>query len=253
MKGIVLRRPEKRLGLVQTRRIEARYSRQLRSIANQIGKIVNGWFPPDSEFDLWDVAGLQDALLRYSQRVRPWAKATAARMSAEIASRERRNWSRHSMKLGKGMQREINNAPIGQTLQNFMNEQVELITSLPIEAGQRVHKLALENRSSGVRASELAKEIMKTGHVTESRAALIARTETTRVASALTMTRAVHVGSESYIWRTAGDSDVRPSHKKLNGKVFRWDDPPESDPGHHAHPGMIWNCRCYPEPIIPDF
>ena len=54
------------------------------------------------------------------------------------------------------------------------------------------------------------------------------------------------------MWRTVGDNRVRETHRELNGQSFRWDEPPECDPGHHALPGGIWNCRCWAEPVIPD-
>ena len=46
---------------------------------------------------------------------------------------------------------------------------------------------------------------------------------------------------------------------EADGKFVRWDTPPPINEGtdkspriinHHA--GDIWNCRCYPEPEIPE-
>ncbi|MFO0389456.1 MAG: phage minor head protein [Alphaproteobacteria bacterium] len=37
-------------------------------------------------------------------------------------------------------------------------------------------------------------------------------------------------GFTQYIWRTAGDDKVRPSHATNDGQVFSWDDPPPT--GH---------------------
>ena len=56
---------------------------------------------------------------------------------------------------------------------------------------------------------------------------------------------------DGYVWRTAGDSDVRSSHKKMNGKFVRWDDPPQLD-NLNGDAGALPNCRCYPEPLIPE-
>ena len=38
---------------------------------------------------------------------------------------------------------------------------------------------------------------------------------------------------------------------RLNGKKFRWDDPPVVDirTGERGHPGMDKHCRCYAEPV----
>jgi SPP1 gp7 family putative phage head morphogenesis protein len=104
--------------------------------------------------------------------------------------------------------------------------------------------------------------------VTRSRAELIARTETGRAASALTQARAEYIGSPGYLWRNANDYKVRPeigikhfaklntlakgSHRKLEGTFHRWDDPPIAGVnGERAHPGSIYNCRCWAEPVLP--
>lgn len=136
-------------------------------------------------------------------------------------------------------------------MQGRLAEQVALIKSLPIEAAQRVHALTIEGLENGTRAAEIAKEIRRSGEVSESRANLIARTEVSRTASALTQARAQHIGSEGYIWRTSGDSDVRHSHAQMNGRFVRWDSPPTLD-GMTGHAGEYPNCRCYPEPVIPE-
>lgn len=49
-----------------------------------------------------------------------------------------------------------------------------------------------------------------------------------------------------YIWRTRGDDTVRPSHAANNGRVFAWNDPPET-----GHPGQDYGCRCTAEPFVP--
>lgn len=49
-----------------------------------------------------------------------------------------------------------------------------------------------------------------------------------------------------YIWRTRDDEKVRPSHADNNGRVFAWDDPPET-----GHPGEDYGCRCTAEPFMP--
>lgn len=195
---------------------------------------------------------LQAVMARYAATLTPWAEAVSRRMVTEIAARDERAWVRVSQQMGQALKREIATAPTGEAMRTAMASQVKLITSLPTEAAQRVHDLVIAGISEGRRADAIAEEIARTGEVTKSRATLIARTEVSRTATELTKARAEHIGSTHFIWRTAGDSDVRPSHKKLNGQTFRWDEPPECDPGHHALPGCIWNCRCFAEPILPE-
>lgn len=245
-------RPEsksERRYFAQTRRAESQYARALRSVATRVGQITKAFDPTDvAQSDL-----LRAALDKYSYRLRPWAEATAARMLADVSRRDEHAWAELSKTMSRALRKEIRTAPTGQFLRSLLNENVDLITSLPREAGERVHELTLRALESSARAAEVAKEIGRTGQVTRSRANLIARTEVARTASGLVEARSLHVGSEGYIWRTAEDSDVRPLHKKLNGRYFRWDDPPVAgSSGERAHAGQIYNCRCYPEPVIPE-
>lgn len=50
-----------------------------------------------------------------------------------------------------------------------------------------------------------------------------------------------------YVWRTSGDNKVRSSHAANNGKIFAWDNPPET-----GHPGEDYGCRCTAEPHTPE-
>jgi SPP1 gp7 family putative phage head morphogenesis protein len=141
---------------------------------------------------------------------------------------------------------------VGDVMKLIQRRQVELIKSLPIEAGLRAQKLSQEAVMGGKRADEVAAELMKSGEVTESRATLIARTEIAKANAALTQARAGYVGATHYIWRTAEDGDVRESHAVMEGKIFRFDDPPYVEGEGNHGPGEFPNCRCFAEPIIPE-
>lgn len=228
-------------------RLENDYLRRLRQVVNQIDHIVTGMAPGGH---VHRPEELREVLRRYSELLRPWSKSVAQRMVEQVAQRNQRAWQSMGKSIGRELRKEITQAPVGQMLQDLMNSQVTLITSLPLEAGERVHTLAMEALVESTRAEEIAKQILATGDVTLSRARLIARTEVARTSSELTMARAKHVGSEAYIWRTSGDADVRESHRKMNGKIIRFDQPPEVEPGEFYHAGCFPNCRCYPEPVI---
>jgi SPP1 gp7 family putative phage head morphogenesis protein len=231
---------------VRARSLENRYAAQLRRVAKQIGMLIEGW-----SGEVQDLPVLRSQLQRYADVLTPWAKATVGRIGAELVIKERQGWAAHARLMGRQMRYELENAPTGVALQTFMNRQVELIRSLPIEAGDRVHGLVLESMIEGTRARELAKEVMATEQVTRSRANLIARTEISTASTNLTRARAQSIGSEQAIWRTSRDSMVRKSHREMEGRVFRWDEPPHLSDGTVCLPGCIYNCRCWAEPIIP--
>lgn len=246
------RRQSQRERFNRARKAENRYARQLRQVAKQVGDIVKG-FAPHGTVRPGMMSVINHALNRYSEILRPWAASVAEKFVTEISKRDAQAWFAAGREMGRSLQEEIFKAPTGAVMRKMMNEQVDLITSLPTVAAQRVHKLTVEAIGESTRASEIAKEILATGHVTASRADLIARTETGRTATNLTQSRALSIKSEGYFWRSSEDGDVRPEHRKLNGKFIRWDDPPVAGTdGMRYHAGAGPNCRCYPEPVIPD-
>lgn len=170
-------------------------------------------------------------------------------MIAQVAQHDERAWMKMARQMGMSLKSEIERAPVGVRMRQLLEEQVGLIKSLPTEAAERVHKATTDGITKGLRASDIADEIMKTGQATKSRANLIARTEVGRTSTTLTQARAESVGSRGYRWRTAGDSDVRESHKRMEGRFVAWNDPPTLD-GMTGHAGALPNCRCYPEPVL---
>lgn len=240
-------RRQARERFANAQRLEMDYFRSLRQLTKQIDHIVKGMAPGGSTRKSIE---LQNVLRKYSEAIGPWARRVAEKMLARIIKKDRQSWTTLGQSIGQELRKEIEGAPTGDMLKQFLEEQVGLITSLPLEAAERVHKLVTEGLIQGRRASEIQKDVLETGSVTESRAKLIARTEVSRVASGLTIQRAKFVGSTHYIWRTSGDATVRESHKKMNGAVVPFDTAPEVEPGKHYHAGQFPNCRCYPEPIL---
>lgn len=174
-------------------------------------------------------------------------------MVADVARRNQRAWEQISQDMAHGIRAEITQAPTGAYYSQLMQEQVGLIKSLPLEAAQRIQDMTTAGIASGRRAEDLVGAILGQGPVTASRARLIARTEVSRAAATFTQARARFAGSEGYIWRTSGDGDVRPTHKAMNGKFVPWTDPPKTDKGLAPyHAGCGPNCRCYPDPVLPE-
>lgn len=236
---------------LRVRNAEVQYRRQLRALGKQVGVIVKGIAPDGIVGN--KMSELTGALNKYAEVIQPWAKAVAGRMLADVERRDATAWNAHGNDMGLLLRGEINSAPVGDPMRELLSLQTDLITSIPREAAQRVRHLATESLVTGRRASAIADEILRSGDVSVNRAETIARTEVARAASTLTMARALHIGAEYYIWRTSRDGNVRHLHEKLDGKIFKWTEPPVAgEDGERANPGCIYNCRCWPEPIIPD-
>lgn len=231
--------------------VESQFRVRLREVARFVGQIVKGH---TAATGLVDERGLIATLGQYSEVLGPWADRLVTRMLDRVQTSNLRDFASLSGQISRGLRDTLADARVGAVTRRIHADQVQLIKSLPIEAGQRAQKIAQEALVSGDRAGSIAKSIRdldNTGAVTEARAVMIARTEIAKANSALTQARAQFVGSTHYIWRTMGDADVRDSHAALDGQVFAWDAPPfvDDDEGSH-HPGDIWNDRCYAEPVL---
>ncbi len=240
-------------------RAERAFAQRLTQIARVVGHIVKDHVPPNATQEVIQRAttALRHILDKYADTLFAWAGAMARRMHAEVDRRDRKAWIDLGRTMGRELRNEIDTAPTGALLRRLLSEQVGLITSLPRNAAMRVHELTLKAVTTGARPAALVEEILRTGDVTRSRAILIARTETARTSSLLTQVRAMSIGAEGYVWRTAKDADVRPEHQRLEGKFIKWSDPPVAGKGkggadQHYHAGQGPNCRCWIEPVLPD-
>jgi SPP1 gp7 family putative phage head morphogenesis protein len=248
--GIRQARIESRERALAGRRTELAYSHQLRKIAEQIGRRVRS-AAPDGVLSSADATKLIAALNRYADVLWPWAESVANRMIAEVSRRDAAAWEEHGKAIGRALRREILSAPTGATMRQTLALQAEKITSIPREAAERLYTLTTEGMLKGTRAREIAREIMRSGEVSASHANMLARTGVSSTATALTKARAEHIGSAYFVWRTSKDGAVRPSHRRMEGKMLRWDDPPEID-GYRGLPGEFANCRCFCEPLVPN-
>ena len=141
---------------------------------------------------------------------------------------------------------------------------VDLIKSIPDQYFDKIQDAVETNWANGERWESLVSRIQEIGQVTENRAALIARDQTSKMNSAFNRVRQTDLGIEKYIWRTSEDERVRGNpagkypdaesdHWDLDGKTFRWDEPGPCKgtiDGSPCHAGEDVNDRCYADPLL---
>lgn len=240
---------------------EREFYRQLKKVAQASGHIVD---IHASGASLKDEKAMIEELRRYSQKLTPWARSQAARMLEKVSKSNKRAYQTKSKAIGTALNFGVAEEEVGLTALTLLNEQVGLIKSIPLEAGERAQKIAYEAFFKGIRAEanadtirQLKKEMGFSTQAAIMRAMLIARTETARANASINQARAMAVGSGQYRWHNSGDAAVRDSHKfykgeRLQGMIFSWDNPPTLDDGMTGHPGTFPNCRCFAEPIFAD-
>jgi SPP1 gp7 family putative phage head morphogenesis protein len=140
----------------------------------------------------------------------------------------------------------LTNDGVREAIKAATDANVDLITSIPEEYFGKVAKALSDNWTAGARWEDLSDALSHVGDVTESRAKLIARDQTSKMNGAFNEARQTSIGIEQYQWQTAGDERVRETHAANDGKIFSWDDPPEET----GNPGEDINCRCVAIPYF---
>lgn len=232
---------EKTARFMPSQSAERMYERQLKSVAGQVRHIIATDQNPET---------MQRRLREYAQAITPWAEQAATNMMAAVNRKNEQVWKAAAGKISAGMRKQLSLAVDGLTVSEAIRWNVNMIKNLPEGAASKIAELTETALVSGLREEEVYKKIMSVGDICETRARTIARTEISKANTALTQARAASVGSEGYIWRTSRDGDVRDSHAAMEGKFVKWSEPPTLD-GFAAHAGECVNCRCYPEPVIP--
>lgn len=128
------------------------------------------------------------------------------------------------------------------------------------EMRQRVQEAVL----AGYRADYVQKMLEKEFGIAKRKAKFLARNETAIMLAEYRKTEYQKIGINHFIWSTTMDGRERELHKELNGKVFRFDNPPVIEQikvgdhyipkpgGRRGLPGEIYNCRCHIIPYIPN-
>lgn len=240
---------------------EAAFYRALKKVAIVSGHIVDTHIEGTQ---LVDSPQMQKRLEEYSKLITPWARRQSAKLLEKVQKSNKRAYQNKSKVIGRALDLNVAESEVGAIALRLLNEQVELIKSIPIEAGLRAQKIAFEAIMHGTRAqpdqdtiAELQKQLGLSTEVATSRAQLIAVTETARANASINQARAMSVGSSQYRWHNSGDEAVRESHKsyrgkRIQGRVFSWDDPPTLSDGMTGHPGTFPRCRCFAEPVFDD-
>lgn len=137
---------------------------------------------------------------------------------------------------------------LGATLDHLRDWNVNLMRKAGRAYAEDVAGVLSDPQNWGLRAEELAALVEDRASVSESRAELIARDQTSKLNSAISQHRQQSAGITSYTWSGSLDERERETHLANEGKVFDWASPPSET----GHPGDDIQCRCVAVPILPE-
>lgn len=137
-----------------------------------------------------------------------------------------------------------------------------LCVSAESDAKKDIARLVTQAKNEGWNGKQLEKAVMKElPDKYANRASLIARTESAKLNTSVTLATYKEIGCKYYMWMATLDERVRPDHAVMNGLICSATDPTvwyeenPDDPMHpiehkrddtmvHLHPGEDFQCRC---------
>nr|WP_236614537.1 phage minor head protein [Sporomusa ovata] len=240
------------------RRIETDYDRAIRRLIQRTWQIIG--IDPDL-LSPWDFVRRLERLANTGS-FDHFALATAKRMITQTFFDTAQTWREAARGGSKGrliyeVLRQEMQGPVGNMVYVLIDRNAGIIRSMPFDLASQATLYIQEQTAEGKRPEQIAQELLqKFPHMSAKKAALIARTEASKSHTALIQARSDRLGLAWYVWRTSQDGRVRSSHKHMEGVLCRFDTPPspelladEKNVGSY-NAGEIYNCRCYPEPLI---
>lgn len=150
----------------------------------------------------------------------------------------------------------FDNTIVSDFLAAAVRENIKLIKGMVSNSLDDVAVQIESNIRAGKRSKDVIADIEKRLKVSRSRAKLIARDQTNKLAGGLARTRQQGAGFSHFKWVTSKDIAVRDRHTEISKQdagfgpgVYAWSDLPRSDKGEPIYPGSEIQCRCIAAPV----
>lgn len=150
--------------------------------------------------------------------------------------------------LGVDLSAVVRQEDLGDLLRDAALKNAQLIKGLADDVTKRVSLTVMNAVINGTPAKDLRKELIRQFGLSDRRAKLIARNEIASFNADMNRIRHVQAGVTTYTWRTSADERVRPLHRQLDGKVYKYGEPTGAEDG--LPPGKPINCRCIAQGVV---
>lgn len=171
----------------------------------------------------------------------------------EAASRGSLHASLKELSGGISLKTSVLPPPVREAVKAGITENVNLIRSIPEQYFQKLQGSVMRNIQRGDGTAGILRTVERLGLVTENRAALIARDQTSKATTALNAARMRALNVRKFEWlHSGGGKEPRKLHEEMSGNVYDLDDPPVIDDktGERGLPGQLINCRCRMVPVV---
>lgn len=243
-------------------------SRELRKIGAKWDRTQGSWKVPASSLPIDVRAAISASESVFAQKLAKIDERLRKLLPEEIADRLKVSniFDRALFKVEREFQASVAGITVAPKLSDEQRKRIadEYSNNMKLYIKDFSEKQITELRAdvqksvfTGNRYESLVDTIQKRYEVSANKAKFLARQETSLLMTKFKETRYADAGVKEYIWGCVVGSPkhpVRPAHKKLEGKIFRWDDPPittePGEPVRRNNPGQDFNCRCFARPIV---
>lgn len=136
-----------------------------------------------------------------------------------------------------------------QQIQQALKSQEQNLLKSVLDRGVNVaddlRQYLARAQAQGLDADQIARELRDRWSRNEASARRTAEQIVRAGVEQAATTRAKAAGVEEFEWKTV-DRFARPEHRARDGKIYRYDSPPDGE-----LPGEPWGCRCFAKPKIP--
>lgn len=194
-----------------------------------------------------DILAQVDVIKKLFAPIEEYAKKTSLTFVGSVSAANKKRLEQSFKKsFGFSVPTLLREERIQKPINRHIDENVRLIKTIAPEHLGRVKQIISAGMTQGRTAGDIRQQLRQGFGISERRARLIARDQTTKINGNLNMVRAVEAGINSYVWIGREDDLERPTHVANNNKIFDWDKPPAKT----GHPGHDYQCRCYAKLII---
>lgn len=248
-----------------TGRFSASVSRELKRLGAKWDRKQGAWKVPQSSLPLNVKNVISSSEVKFQQKMKKIDDKLAQLLPEEIADRLKISENFDSIlwktdeNIAKSIERITVTPRLSDSQRHKISEEWQNNMQLWIKDWTQTEIVKLREQMqksafTGNRYESMISKIQKSYDVSHGKAKFLARQETGLLMAKFKETRYTAAGVNEYKWGCVagtGKHPVRPAHKKLEGKIFRWDNPPITDEkGNRNNPGEDYNCRCFAKPIV---
>jgi SPP1 gp7 family putative phage head morphogenesis protein len=224
--------------------MQREYLKALRAMLKALrAEVIVGILPKYTVFTADADAQSFDRLRRIAEYLVRTAQATVNRILNLESQRHTEKFMQTARTaLGIDISAVVTQEDLGEYLQLAAQRNADLIKSQTDTMIRRIEQATIQNKLAGNPVSTLRKQFIEEFGIADRKAKLLARDQSSKLTSDLNRIRQQQAGIEEYRWLTVHDERVRPLHRDLDGKEYKWGERTGAENG--LPPGQPIQCRC---------